>query len=135
MNTYMKIAKERARAEIFEVLLKDMRISAERMDIILARHGIQRDPESLQRSYRLSVGQKIMAGVRDDEGKREILAARTKNGIEYIVIDTCNDQLLLARIQNRMRAAIAGLERSSQKVVKRQGVLSGFFNRVFRGGR
>ncbi len=76
-----------------------------------------------------------MSEVRDDEGNREILAARTENGLEYIVIDACNDQLLLARIQNRLRATITGIERTSNKVTKRQSVLSGFYNRVFRRGR
>ncbi len=135
MNTCMKTAKNRARAEIFEVLLSDMRISTKQIDTILAKHGIRRDTEALQRSYRLSVGQKIMSEVRDDEGNREILAARTENGLEYIVIDACNDQLLLARIQNRLRATITGIERTSNKVTKRQGVLSGFYNRMFRRGR
>ena len=135
MNTCMKTAKNRARAEIFEVLLSDMRISTKQIDTILAKHGIRRDTEALQRSYRLSVGQKIMSEVRDDEGNREILAARTENGLEYIVIDACNDQLLLARIQNRLRATITGIERTSNKVTKRQSVLSGFYNRVFRRGR
>ncbi len=136
MSICTMTARNKARAEIFEVLLKDMRISTKHMDAILARHGIRNDPEALQRTYRLSVGQKIMAEVRDDEGNREILAARTENGMEYIVIDACNDELLLARIQSKLRSAIAGLERSSAKVEKRQGILSGVFGRFSpRGGK
>jgi hypothetical protein len=109
-----------------------MCISVNRMESILAKHGIKRDPKALQRAYRLSVGQKMMAEVRDNEGRREILAARTKNGMEYIVIDACHDQVLLARLQHRLRDFIAGLERSSGKVRDRQNVLAGFRRRLFR---
>ncbi len=134
MNTCMKIAKNRAKAEIFKVMEKDMRISADRVDRILAKHGVKRDLKALQRSYRLSVGQKIMAGVRDDEGKREILAVRTDKGMEYIVVDACSDQLLLARMQKGIRGDIAGRERSSQKVKRRQDTVAGFCRRIFRFG-
>ncbi len=39
MNTCMKTAKNRARAEIFEVLLSDMRISTKQIDTILAKQS------------------------------------------------------------------------------------------------
>ncbi len=134
MSTCTKTAMNKAKAEIFDIIAKDMRISTDRMEGILAKHGVKRDPKALQRSYRLSVGQKFMAGVRDDEGRREILAARTENGMEYVVIDACNDELLLARTHNRLRDMITGLERSSTKVMERQSVLSNFFRNLLRKG-
>ena len=134
MRKCAKTAKNRAKAEIYNIIAKDMRISTDRMEGILAKHGVKRDPKALQRAYRLSVGQKIMAEVRDNEGRREILAARTEKGMEYIVIDACHDQVLLARLQHRLREFIAGLERSSGKVRDRQSVLGGFCRRMFRMG-
>ncbi len=125
---------ERARYEIFSVLAEDLRISTDEIDRILSKYGVKRATKELQRAYRLSVGQKIMAEVRDNDGRREILAARTEKGMEYIVIDACHDQVLLARLQHRLREFIAGLERSSGKVRDRQSVLGGFCRRMFRTG-
>jgi hypothetical protein len=128
-----KAARSRAKAEIFAVLSEDMKISAERMDGILARHGVRRSPEELQRAYRLSVGQRFIAEVRDGKGKREILAARTENGMEYIVVDACSDPKILSKLQHRLRGCISSLESTSGKVKERQNVLSGIRQRLFRG--
>ena len=69
----VKAARSRAKAEIYSVLSEDLRISAERMDGILARHGVRRSPEELQRAYRLSVGQRFIAEVRDGDEARKWL--------------------------------------------------------------
>lgn len=128
-----KTARNKARAEIYSVLSDDMKISVERMDNILAKHGVRRDPKALQRAYRLSVGQRIMADVRDAEGKREILAARTENGTEYIVLEACSDQKVLNGLQHRLRECISSLEHTSGKVKQRQDSLSRLFSRLFHG--
>ena len=127
MSTYKKTARDRAKAEIFSILKKDMRISTQRMDRILAKYGIRRNPEQLQRAYRLSVGQQIMAGARDEEGKREILAVRTGDSVEYIVIDACNDIEKLDVIRHRLHSQIMGLEQTAEKVERR----GEFFKNLF----
>ena len=128
-----KAARDKAKAEIFAVLSEDMKISAEHMDSILQKHGVRRDPKELQRAYRLSVGRRFMAGVRDVEGKREILAVRTQNGMEYIVVDACNDADTLKRLQHRLRGCISGLQSTSGKVKARQGFLRSLRKRLFQG--
>ncbi len=124
MKACMKAARDRAKAEIYSVLSADMKISAERMDSILAKHGVRRHPRELQRAYRLAVGQRIMAGIRDAEGKREILAARTDNSTEYIVVDACSDPKVLRTLQHRLRGCISSLESTSGKVKERQTALA-----------
>jgi hypothetical protein len=42
----VKAAWSRAKAEIYSVLSEDMKISAERMDGILARHGVRAAPKN-----------------------------------------------------------------------------------------
>jgi len=121
--------------EIYSVLEKDMKISADRMDRILAKHGVRRDAKALQRAYRLSVGQRIMADIRDTDGKREILAARTENGTEYIVVEACNDPKVLGQLQHKLRGCISSLESTSGKVEKRQRYLARFRQRLFHGGK
>ncbi len=128
----MKIARSRAKAEIYSVLSEDMRISTECMDGILAKYGVRRSSEELQRSYRLSVGQRIMAEVRDAKGKREILAARTENGVEYIVVEACSDPKVLNKLQHRLRGCISSLENTSGKVKERQSALAGIRQRLLR---
>jgi hypothetical protein len=125
-----KTARNRAKAEIYSVLSEDMKISAECMDGILAKYGIRRDPKELQRAYRLSVGQRIMAEVRDAKGKREILAAKTKNGTEYIVVEACSDPQVLSRLQHRLRGCISSLESTSGKVKARQSALTAIRQRL-----
>ena len=131
MKTCMKTPKDRARAEIYSVLEKDMKISADRMDRILAKHGIRRDTKALQRTYRLSVGQRIMADIKDTDGRREILAARTESGTEYIVLDACHDPKVLGKLQQKLCGCISSLESTSGKVEKRQRYLAHFRQRLF----
>ncbi len=129
MSTCTRIAKDRAKDEIFSVLAKDMRISAEQMDSILARHGVKRSPKELQRTYRLSVAQQMMAGVRDTKGQREILALRSHGGTEYIVLEACHDRDRLDAIRHRLLGQIAGLEQTAEKVERRSGVFGRMFTR------
>ncbi len=128
-----KSARDKAKAEIFAVLSENMKISTEHMDMILQKHGVRRDPKELQRAYRLSVGRRFVADVRDTEGKREILAVRTENGMEYIVINACNDADTLKSLQHRLRGCISSLQSTSGKVKARQGFLRRLQKRLFQG--
>lgn len=129
-KSFTKAARNRAKAEIYAVLSEDMKISVERMDGILAKYGVKRNVKDLQRSYRLSVGQRIIADIRDEKGKREILAAKTEYGTEYIVVDACNDPKLLTKLQHRLRGCISSLESTSGKVKERQSALFGIRQRL-----
>ncbi len=123
MSIYTKIRKERARTEIYGILAENMRISVSEMDVILVKHGIKRDPEALQRAYRLSVGQQLVADVRDQDGKREILASRAGGETSYIVLEGCNDPERLNEIQHRLNAQVEGLVGTLTKVDARTGTL------------
>lgn len=106
-----------ARIEILSILASDMRISTDMVETILRKHGITHDPETLQRSYRLAAGQRLMASLRDGKGKREVLAVPSENGrMEYIVVDACNDERKLRAVRHRLHQSIAGLENTSGKV-------------------
>lgn len=133
MRAQTKTASERARDEIYSVLAEDMRISTVRMDKILAKHGVKRNAKELQRAYRLSVGQRMVAGVRDAKGQREVLALRTENGTEYVVVEACSDPQALAKLQHRLRGCISTLENTSGKVQERQGALASIRKKLFRG--
>lgn len=121
-----------ARIEILSVLSSDMRINTNEVEAILYKHGVAQDPETLQRSYRLAAGQRLMASLRDDEGKREVLAVPSENGgTEYIVVDACNDERKLKAARHRLHQSIVGLENTSGKLKARLGFLkrlSGFIH-------
>lgn len=117
---------QKAINEIFDKLARDMRISSDEMEAILARHNVNKDTNTLRRSYRHSAGQRLMASVRDEKGAREIMAAYNKElkCWEYLVIDACNDLNKLASISKQLSENIAGLERSEEKVRQRQYFIS-----------
>lgn len=71
-----------AEMEIMEKLGTDLRIGADQIAAILKKHGVEADVERLQDSYRKRLGQRLMASIRDEEGRREVLAC----GSEYIVV-------------------------------------------------
>lgn len=123
-NTKPKIPNE-AEAEIMAVLSRDMRISADALSAILKKHQVSGDTEALQDSYRRRVGQRLMASIRDENGKRELLASRS-GGTEYLIVNCCNDAHALRAIRKRIGANIAGLNRSSTKVRSRIGFLERF---------
>lgn len=109
------------------LLARDMRISSDSIADILAKHHVCGDVAALQDSYRKRIGQRLMASIRDEDGKRELLASRQKNaGTEYLVINACNDARTLKTIQKRLAASIAGLNRSVVKVRSRTGFLERF---------
>ncbi len=108
--------------EIMESLSANMRISSDRIAAILEKHGVSGDEEALQTSYRKRIGQRLMASIRDETGKRELFAA----GNDYVIVDCCNDPQKLRAIQNRLQSSMAGLDESTQKIKNRVQFLDRF---------
>ena len=77
-----------AEQEIMDMLSANMRISSGEIAAILKKHGVSGDMDALQDSYRKRLGQRLMASIRDESGKREVLA----RGREYIVVECCADR-------------------------------------------
>ncbi len=116
-----------AEAEIMAVLSAKMRISSDEISAILKKHGVVGDVDALQDRYRKQVGQRLMSGIRDERGKREVLSI----GREYVVVECCNDRRKLQKIQHRLQAQMNGLDTSFVKVRGRVRVL-GRLSRQFR---
>ena len=79
--------------------------------------------DALQDAYRKRLGQRLMATIRDESGKREVLAA---SGGEYVIVDCCNDPQKLKAIRHRIQAQMNGLDVSAGKVRKRVRFLERF---------
>ncbi len=108
-----------AEAEIMDLLSANMRISSGEIVAILARHGVSGDAEALQNAYRKRLGQRLMASLRDEDGRREVLA----HGSEYVVLECCNDKQKLKAIRRRIQSQMNGLDYSADKVRCRVHVL------------
>ena len=77
-----------ARAEILEALSANMEISSDEIVAILKRHHVAEDTGVLQDRYRRQLGQRLMASLRDDDGRREVMS----NGKgRYFVLECCRD--------------------------------------------
>ena len=113
-----------------ERLSANMKISSEEIAAILAKHGVSGDVEALQNTYRKRVGQRLMASIRDENGRREVLA----HGSEYVVVECCNDQQALKIIHRRINGQISGLNTSADKVQGRISVLGRFLARFRKAG-
>ena len=111
-----------AQREILNRLSTETRISSQEIAAILKRHGVCGDMDALQDGYRKRLGQRLMATIRDESGKREVLSA---NG-EYVIVGCCNDPQKLKAIQRRIQAQINGLDVSAGKVRKRVRFLERF---------
>ncbi len=92
-----------ARAEILEALCADMEISSDEIVAILKRHHVAEDADVLQDRYRRQMGQRLMASLLDDNGRREVMS--NGKGL-YFVLECCRDQRQLA-------AGISGSSRAS----------------------
>lgn len=114
-----------AEAEIMDTLFTNMRISSGEIAAILAKHDVCGDVSALQDSYRKRLGQRLMASLRDESGKREVLA----HGSEYVVVECCNDRQALKAINRRIQGQINGLDVSTAKVQGRIRVLDKFLGR------
>ena len=67
-----------AEEEIMDTLFSNMRISSDEIAAILKKHGVSGDANALQDRYRKRLGQRLMAGIRDECGQRCWNAATTK---------------------------------------------------------
>ena len=117
-----------AEDEILTALFTNMRISSGEIAAILKKHHVSCDTELLQDRYRKRLGQRLMASIRDESGKREVLA----HGSEYVVVQCCNDQQALKAIRRRIQGQINGLDVSAAKVQGRIRVLERFLSRFRR---
>ena len=108
-----------AEAEILDRLYADTRISSGEIAAILEKYGVRGDERTLQDAYRKRLGQRLMASIRDERGKREVLA----HGSEYVVVDCCNDRQALKAIRRRIQGQMSGLDVSAAKVQGRVRVL------------
>ncbi len=109
-----------AEAEIMGLLSANLHISSGEIAAILAKHGVSGDAEALQNAYRKRLGQRLMASLRDENGKREVLA----HGSEYVVVECCSDQQKLKAIRRRIQSQMSGLDDSAGKVRRRIHVLA-----------
>lgn len=119
-----------AEAEIMEKLFTNMKISSGEIAAILARHGVSGDAAVLQEQYRKRLGQRLMASIRDESGKREVLA----HGSEYIVVECCSDRQALRAIRQRIQSQMNGLDDSAGKVRCRIRVLDHLLSRFRKAG-
>lgn len=117
-----------AEAEILGRLYANMRISSAEIAAILEKHGVKGDVPALQDSYRKRLGQRLMASIRDEAGKREVLA----HGSQYVVVECCNDRMALKAIRRRIQAQMGGLDVSAAKVQGRIHVLDRLLARFSR---
>ena len=109
-----------AESEIMAALSVNMEICSDEIAAILKKHGVSGNEDALQDSYRKRLGQHLMASIRDDKGKREVLA----NGRgRYVVLEGCGDRQQLQTIYRRINSQMKGLNESSDKVQARISVL------------
>ena len=89
------------------------------------------DVEALQDSYRKRLGQRLMASLRDERGRREVLA----NGKgSYVVLEGCGDRRQLKQIRRRIQSQMNGLDLSARKVSGRLTVLERLAHKWRRAG-
>lgn len=124
------ILPPQAEAEILDRLFTNMKISSGEIAAILEKYGVCGDVPSLQASYRKRLGQRLMASIRDETGKREVLA----HGSEYVVVQCCNDQQKLQAIRRRIQAQMSGLDESAVKVQGRIRLLERLIGGFRRAG-
>lgn len=122
----MKIP-QKAAAEICRKLAENLQISSDEISDILEKYGVRENDQALQRSYRKRLGQQLMASFRDDNGKREILAAPDgKGGMVYVIVDCCNDAKKLQHILWKLQSQAAGLDSTVEKIKSRKNLLRRF---------
>ena len=119
-----------AEDEIMDVLSANMRISSGEIAAILKKHGVSGDADALQDSYRKRLGQRLMSSIRDENGRREVLA----RGSEYIVVECCADRQALKAIRQRIQSQMNGLDDSAGKVRCRIRVLDHLLSRFRKAG-
>ena len=120
-----------AQREILNRLSTETRISSQEIAAILERHGVCGDMDALQDAYRKRLGQRLMASLRDESGRREVLA----NGKgSYVVLEGCGDRRQLKQIHRRIQNQMKGLDLSARKVSGRLTVLERLAHKWRRAG-
>lgn len=120
-----------AEQEILDALFEGMEIHSCEIAAILKKHGVCGDAEALQDSYRKRLGQRFIAGLRDESGRREVLA----NGKgRYVVLEGCGDRRQLKQIRRRIQSQMNGLDISARKVSGRLTVLERLARKWRRAG-
>ena len=122
VTTNMPALPNEAVDEIMARLGENQRISSDEIVSILKHHNVNGDVEALQNSYRKRLGQRFMAAIRDEAGRREIFAA----GRNYVIVDCCNNAQELKAIRKRLQSSVNGLDNSVQKVGGRLQFLDRF---------
>ena len=79
-----------AQAEILQKLSAETKITSCEIAEILKKHDVCGDMDALQDAYRKRLGQRLLSGIRDENGKREILSP---SGGEYVIVDCCIAQM------------------------------------------
>ena len=103
-----------AQAEILQKLSAETKITSCEIAEILKKHDVCGDMDALQDAYRKRLGQRLLSGIRDENGKREILST------------SGNDPQKLKAIQRRIQAQMNGLDVSAGKVRGRVHFLERF---------
>lgn len=116
-----------AQAEILQKLSAETKITSCEIAEILKKHDVCGDMDALQNAYRKRLGQRLLSGIRDENGKREVLST---SGGEYVIVDCCNDPQKLKAIQRRIQAQMNGLDVSAGKVHGRVHFLERFMGWV-----
>ncbi len=124
--TNMPTLPNKAVDEIMARLGERQRISSDEIVAILKKYEVAGNAEALQDSYRKRLGQRFMAAIRDEAGRREIFAA----GKNYVIVDCCNNAQDLKAIRKRLQSAVNGLDNSAQKVGGRLQFLDRFAPKV-----
>ena len=119
-----------AEQEIMDTLSANMRISVDEIAAILKKYGVSGDMDALQNAYRKRLGQRLMSSIRDENGRREVLA----RGSEYIVVECGSDQQALKAIRRRIQSQMNGLDDSAGKVRSRIRVLDQLISRFRKAG-
>ena len=127
-------------AQILQKLSAETKITSCEIAEILKKHDVCGDMDALQDAYRKRLGQRLLSGIRDENGKREILST---SGGEYVIVDCCNDpqklkaiqrnrlvNAALKAIQRRIQAQMNGLDVSAGKVHGRVHFLERFMGWV-----
>ena len=109
-----------ARAEILETLCANMEISSDEIVAILKRHHVAEDTGVLQDRYRRKLGQRLMASLRADDGRR---VGMSNGKGRYFVLECCRDQRQLQSVQRRIQNQMRGLDATAGKVRARIRVL------------
>ena len=105
-----------AQAELLEEILRCGECPQKEMMAVMKRWDVRGDPEKLQEEYQRKEGQRFLASVRDDKGRRLILC--TKGG-SYVMVDYCRDMNTLRSIYQRLESQMTGLTKSENKVLDR----------------